>query len=198
MFTGIVESLGTIVTTEETATGRRISIRDRSLVNGMGIGDSIAVNGVCLTAVAIGTDEVAVEVVRESLDRSNLGELEAGNRVDLERPMRADGRFDGHLVQGHVDGVGTVTAISEEGEARRIRIETSSELGRYIVEKGSIAVDGVSLTVTDVGEKQNAWFEIVLIPHTLAVTVLGLRGVGDRVNLELDVLAKYVERLMSK
>jgi riboflavin synthase len=196
MFTGIVASMGTVQAVDQNRTGRRLVIDEPGLLSDMAEGDSVAVNGVCLTAVTVGDGRVTVDVVQESLDRSNLGALVAGSRVDLERPMSAAGRFDGHIVQGHVDGVGTVTSIDAEGEARRVRIELPEALAKYVVEKGSITVDGVSLTVTAVGTEP--WFEIVLIPHTLEVTVLGLRGVGDQVNLETDVLAKYVERLMVK
>jgi riboflavin synthase len=196
MFTGIVASMGTVQAVDQNRTGRRLVIDEPGLLSDMAEGDSVAVNGVCLTAVTVGDGSVTVDVVQESLDRSNLGALVAGSRVDLERPMSAAGRFDGHIVQGHVDGVGTVTSIDAEGEARRVRIELPEALAKYVVEKGSITVDGVSLTVTAVGTEP--WFEIVLIPHTLEVTVLGLRGVGDQVNLETDVLAKYVERLMVK
>ena len=196
MFTGIVTGLGTVTRIDETSTGRRLVIEEHNVLSDMEVGDSVAVNGVCLTAVAVDDGEVSVDVVKESLDRSNLGDLDGGGRVDLERPMAASGRFDGHIVQGHVDGVGVVSSIAQEGEAVRMRIELPERLARYVVEKGSITVDGVSLTVTAVGTELTTWFEIVLIPHTLEVTVLGLRGVGDRVNLEVDVLAKYVERLM--
>jgi riboflavin synthase len=196
MFTGIVAAMGTIESVEESATGRRIEIKEPGLLGDMALGDSIAVNGVCLTAVETGEGSVAVDVVGESLQRSNLGDLVVGSKVDLERPMAAGGRFDGHIVQGHVDGVGTVQSIDAEGEARRIRISMPADLAHYVVEKGSITVDGVSLTVTAVGSEP--WFEIVLIPHTLQATVLGSRAVGDRVNLEVDVIAKYVERLMRK
>ncbi len=196
MFTGIVAAMGTVGDVAETATGRRLRIEERTVVADMKIGDSVAINGVCLTAVDVGGGAVTVEVVQESLARSNLGSLVAGARVDMERPMAADGRFDGHIVQGHVDGVGTVDATESEGEAIRMRIGLSSDLARYVVEKGSVTVDGVSLTVTAVGAEPSTWFEIVLIPHTLEVTVLGRRSVGDLVNLEMDVLAKYVERLM--
>ncbi len=196
MFTGIVAALGTVDTVSETDTGRRIGIKEPGLLGDMVLGDSVAVNGVCLTATSLGDGGVTVDVVHESLDRSNLGDLTPGSRVDLERPLAANGRFDGHIVQGHVDGVGTVVSIEAEGDARRVRIGLSEDLSRYVVEKGSITVDGVSLTVTAVGAE--SWFEIVLIPHTLEVTVLGLREPGDKVNLEVDVLAKYVERLMNK
>ena len=196
MFTGIVAGLGTVTQVDETPTGRRLRIEERAVLDELKVGDSVAVNGVCLTAVEVDGGAVSVDVVQESLDRSNLGDLRGGGRVDLERPMPASGRFDGHIVQGHVDGVGVVSSIAQEGDAVRMRIELPEKLARYVVEKGSITVDGVSLTVTDVGTELTTWFEIVLIPHTLEVTVLGLRGVGDRVNLEVDVLAKYVERLM--
>jgi riboflavin synthase len=198
MFTGIVESMGTVMSTDETKSGRRLVIGGSDTFTGMRVGDSVAVNGVCLTAVEVNGDAVSVDVVRESLDRSNLGFAEAGVRVDLERPMAADGRFDGHIVQGHVDGVGLVASVAAEGDARRMRIELPVDLSRYVVEKGSITVDGVSLTVTAVGDERPPWFEIALIPHTLEVTVLGIRKPGESVNLEVDVLAKYVERLMTK
>lgn len=196
MFTGIVAAMGTVTDVEQTNTGRRIRIAERELLHDMRVGDSVAVNGVCLTAVELVDADVIVDIVQESLDRSNLGELEVGAMVDLERPMPANGRFDGHIVQGHVDGVGTVNSIEPEGDAKRIRVGLSQDLARYVVEKGSVTVDGVSLTVTATGAEPTAWFEIVLIPHTLEVTVLGRRAIGDRVNLEMDVLAKYVERLM--
>jgi riboflavin synthase len=197
MFTGIVAALGEVSEVAETASGRRLHIQEPVVLADMAIGDSVAVNGVCLTVVQSSRGEVAVEVVQESLDRSNLGDLAVGTAVDLERPMLASGRFDGHIVQGHVDGVGIVRAIESEGAARRMRIEVAEGLGRYLVEKGSATVDGVSLTVTAVSTELPVWFEVVLIPHTLEVTVLGQRTLGDRVNLEMDVLAKYVERLMT-
>jgi riboflavin synthase len=197
MFTGIVTELGTIVEVAPSPAGRRLVVDAPATAPGLEMGDSVAVNGVCLTAVTVDGSRVAFDVVQETLDRSNLGEQQAGVAVDLERPMAGDGRFDGHVVQGHVDGVGVLAAIEEEGSAKRIRIQIPGDLGRYVVEKGSITVDGVSLTVTAVaGPGDPQWFEIVLIPHTLEVTVLGHRGVGDRVNLEMDVIAKYVERLM--
>jgi riboflavin synthase len=164
----------------------------------MQVGDSLAVNGVCLTAVAIDDTSLSVEIVRESLNRSNLGRLAVDDPVDLERPMPADGRFDGHVVQGHVDGVGIVDTITPEGDAQRMRISLPPALAPYVVEKGSITVDGVSLTVTAVSPPTEpaGWFEIVLIPHTLDVTVLGRRRPGTAVNLEVDVIAKYVERML--
>jgi riboflavin synthase len=139
---------------------------------------------------------VTVELVAETLARTNLGELSEGDTVDLERPMEATGRFDGHVVQGHVDGTGRVVSVSDEGAGRRVRIGLDRSLARYVAEKGSITVDGVSLTVTSVGDDDEPWFEVALIPHTLDITVLGRRRAGDTVNLEVDVIAKYVERLM--
>jgi len=192
MFTGIVERLVDVVAIEPTAAGRRLVVA-AGYEETPTIGDSIAVNGVCLTVVDAVAGQIAFDVVTESLDRSNLGSLEAGSQVNLERPMAAGGRFDGHVVQGHVDGRGTVVSRTSEGDADRLRVELPSDLARYVVEKGSITVDGVSLTVTAIGED---WFEFVLIPHTLDVTTLGKRGIGEHVNLEVDVIAKYVERLL--
>jgi len=199
MFTGIVSELGRATGIALTDGGARLTIAAPVTCEGLGIGDSIAVNGVCLTAIAVNDDEFTVEAVGETLQRTNLGDLEPGTTVDLERPVEAaGGRFDGHVVQGHVDGVGVVGHIAAEGSSKRVRITAPSNLAAYLVEKGSVTVDGVSLTITAVSPlvEEDAWFEIVLIPHTLDVTVLGLRAIGDRVNLEADILAKYVERLM--
>jgi len=199
MFTGIVSELGTVRSLTPTDGGRRLTIAAPRTSNGLVPGDSIAVNGVCLTAVGLGDGSFTVEAVAETLARTNLGDLNVGDTVDLERPVEAaGGRFDGHVVQGHVDGVGVLSDIEEEGAARRLRITLPTGLARYVVEKGSITVDGVSLTITGVSDVSDPspWFEIVLIPHTLEVTVLGTRTPGDRVNLETDILAKYVERLM--
>ncbi len=193
MFTGIVAEVGTVEAVEPAAGGSRLRIAAPRTAVGLQIGDSVSINGVCLTAVAVSAEGFAVQAVPETLARTNLGAVGAGDGVDLERPVRVDGRLDGHIVQGHVDGVGTVAAITPEGESRRVRVTTPPELLRYVVEKGSMTVDGVSLTVTAVDEEA---FEVVLIPHTLEVTVLGERRLGDAVNLEVDVLAKYVERLL--
>lgn len=195
MFTGIVEQIGTVEAVIDNEIGRRV------LLSAPGIGDlpigaSIAVNGVCLTVVEAGDDTVAVEVIPETLQRSNLGTLVRESQVNLERPMPASGRFDGHIVQGHVDGLGTIEVIEHDSDGGVVMtVGVPGNLQRYIVEKGSITIDGVSLTVatlTDVG------FTIALIPHTLDVTTLGLRKPGDTVNLEVDVLAKYVERLLER
>jgi riboflavin synthase len=191
MFTGIVETMGTIQSVEPFEMGRTLSIRTD--LEGLEVGDSVAVNGVCLTVVARTGSGFRADVVHETLQRTDLGALASGDPVDLERPMPADGRFDGHIVQGHVDATGTVASRKAEGESIRMKIEVPADAARYVAEKGSVAVDGVSLTVTAVGD---SWFEVALIPHTLDVTVLGVREPGDKVNIEVDVLAKYVERMM--
>ena len=193
MFTGIVAETGTVAALTPTEGGRRLRLSADVVMDGLALGDSVAVNGVCLTVTDLGDGAFAVEAVPETLTRSNLGDLGVGSLVNLERPLRADGRFDGHIVQGHVDAVGTIAGIDAEGDSRRLRIEADADLLRYVVEKGSITVDGVSLTVTAADDDA---FEFVLIPHTLDVTVFGQRKVGDRVNLEVDVLAKYVERIL--
>jgi len=191
MFTGIVEAMGTVQQIEGTDQGKRLAISTN--LGGLEVGDSLSVNGVCLTIVARTDTGIQADVVHETLVRTDLGNLTPGDRVDLERPMKADGRFDGHIVQGHVDGIGVVSGLQSEGDSVRMRIDVAGGVSRYIAEKGSVAVDGVSLTVTLAGPD---WFEVALIPHTLDVTVLGQRAVGERVNLEVDVIAKYVERLM--
>ncbi len=199
MFTGIVSELGTLVAVEATDGGAVFGVSAPGTCDGLTIGDSIAVNGVCLTAISVDGDRFTVEAISETLQRTNLGDLNAGSFVDLERPVEvAGGRFDGHIVQGHVDGVGVVRRIDSEGSSKRIRVTTPPTLARYLVEKGSITVDGVSLTITAVSGVADGepWFEIALIPHTLEVTVLGHKKVGDRVNLEADIRAKYTERLM--
>ncbi|HEU4319553.1 MAG TPA: riboflavin synthase [Acidimicrobiia bacterium] len=195
MFTGIVEQMGEVVSIEETPTGKRL-VLEAAGIDSLDVGASIAVNGVCLTAIDPTPDSVSLDVIPETLERTNIGSLAPGDRVNLERPMPATGRFDGHIVQGHIDGTGRLTRV-ETGEDGSVvmEVEPGEALLRYLVEKGSITVDGVSLTVASVTAKS---FTVALIPHTLAVTTLGLRTVGDQVNLEADVLAKYVERLMSK
>jgi riboflavin synthase len=160
-------------------------------------GDSIAVNGVCLTATSIDGDSFGCMAVGETLERTSLSGLVAGDPVNLERPMPADGRFDGHIVQGHVDGIGTILAVTGEGDAKRIRVGVATPLSPYVVEKGSVTVDGTSLTITATSDPNSpeTWFEVVLIPHTLENTVFGTRSAGDKVNVEVDVIAKYVERM---
>ena len=195
MFTGIVEEKGTVVRTEPAEQGLRILVDAPRVAGALAIGDSIAVNGVCLTVVETSSSGFSADVVKETLDRTNLGALRPGSTVDLERPMPASGRFDGHIVQGHVDGVGRVARLTAEGESVRMAITIPAGLARYAVEKGSMTVDGVSLTIAGLTE---TGFEVALIPHTLAVTVLGERQPGDLVNLEVDVIAKYVERLLEE
>ncbi len=195
MFTGIVEEKGTVRLLKSSDRGMRLTITADRVVSDLEVGSSVAVNGVCLTAVAAGDGEFEVDVVPETIARSNLSDLVVGSTVNLERPLAAAGRFDGHIVQGHVDGVGEVLQVLPEGEGSRLRLAIPKPLRRYVVEKGSLAVDGVSLTVAAVAAESA---EVALIPHTLAVTVLGERSLGDRVNLEVDVIAKYVERLMEE
>jgi riboflavin synthase len=193
MFTGIIEQMGSVKETADTAIGRRLVLSGHEL-GSLPLGASLAVNGVCLTAVATGDDTVTVEVIPETLHRTNLGYLARESRVNLERPMVANGRFDGHIVQGHVDGVGTVSEIDRGDDGGVVvTVDVPDSLRRYLVEKGSITIDGVSLTVAVITDDG---FSVALIPHTLQVTTLGLRNLGDTVNLEVDVLAKYVERLL--
>jgi riboflavin synthase len=193
MFTGLIADLGSVTALDRDADGARLRIQTR-LVAELELGDSVAVNGVCLTATDVADDEFAAEAMTETLRRSALGELDAGSRVNLELSLRADGRLGGHVVQGHVDGIGTVGEIREDGFARVLAIKTDTPtVARYLVEKGSVAVNGVSLTVSALLE---SGFEVSLIPETLQRTNLGELRVGDRVNLEADVLAKHVERLM--
>ena len=193
MFTGIVEHRGSVVSVERTDGVMRLVV-DTGPLTDIPLGGSIAVNGVCLTAVDTPQGRVVLDLVNETLDRSTLGALVPGDPVNLERPMPADGRFDGHIVQGLVDGVGEVTAIEPDGDGERIRVRVPEDLARYLVAKGSITIDGVSLTIAGIDGPE---IEIALIPHSLAVTTLGLRTVGEKVNLEVDVLAKYVEKLLS-
>ena len=192
MFTGIVEQLGKVIALQQASGGVRMTFEELDL-DDLAIGASIAVDGVCLTAVELDAAHVSVDVVPETLSRTTLGQLESGDRVNIEFAMKASGRFDGHIVQGHVDGTGTISAI-EEGDDGSTTFTVTAEpsLLRYVVEKGSITMSGVSLTVVDVSPNS---FRVALIPHTLEVTTLGEKRVGDPVNLETDVLAKYVERL---
>ncbi len=192
MFTGIVEELGTIVAVDDLVDAARITVRGPVVTSDASFGDSIAVNGVCLTVVEFGDDQFTVDVMAETLNRSSLGGLSAGSPVNLERAMAANGRFGGHIVQGHVDGVGEILEITPSQHWTVVRIGLPDSIARYIVEKGSITVDGVSLTVSSLGD---GWFEVSLIPTTLGETNLGSATVGSPVNLEVDVIAKYVERL---
>ncbi|WP_327298716.1 MULTISPECIES: riboflavin synthase [unclassified Streptomyces] len=193
MFTGIVEELGEVTAVENLGDASRFRLRGPVVTEDAKHGDSIAVNGVCLTVVDSGGGEFTADVMAETLNRSSLGALATGTRVNLERPMALGGRLGGHLVQGHVDGTGTVVERKPSDHWEIVKISLPAGLSRYVVEKGSITVDGVSLTVVDAGPD---YFTISLIPTTLAVTTLGIKQAGDPVNLEVDVLAKYVERLL--
>jgi riboflavin synthase len=193
VFTGIVEELGDIVAVEELPDASRFRLRGPVVTEGARHGDSIAVNGVCLTVVATADGEFTADVMAETLSRSSLGALRPGHRVNLERPMALGGRLGGHLVQGHVDGVGVITAREPSENWDVVTISMPQELSRYVVEKGSITVDGISLTVVDAGLDH---FTVSLIPTTLALTTLGVKQPGDPVNLEADVVAKYVESLL--
>ncbi|WP_327270120.1 riboflavin synthase [Streptomyces sp. NBC_01218] len=193
MFTGIVEELGEVTAVEKLDDASRFRLRGPVVTEGAKHGDSIAVNGVCLTVVETGEHEFTADVMAETLNRSSLGALTAGSRVNLERPMALGGRLGGHLVQGHVDGTGHIVARTPSEHWEIVKVSLPAELARYVVEKGSITVDGVSLTVVDAAPDH---FTVSLIPTTLALTTLGLKQSGDPVNLEVDVLAKYVERLL--
>lgn len=194
MFTGLVQGLGTIDAVEQNADGVRLAIAT-PLAAELAEGDSIAVNGVCLTAVAPAPGRFAADVMHETLRRSSLAAATPGSQVNLELPLRAHDRLGGHVVQGHVDGLGTVSEVREDGFARLVRVTAPPELLRYVVEKGSIAIDGVSLTVAAVDATS---LTVSLIPETLERTSLGAAAPGRPVNLEVDVLAKYVEKLVAR
>jgi riboflavin synthase len=194
MFTGIVETLGRVVAVEDLGTAARLTVEAPDVAAGLGEGDSVAVNGVCLTVVTHDAAGFTADVMLETLRRSGLGGLTPGAGVNLERAMPADGRFGGHVVQGHVDGTGTVRERRPDEHWTVVRVALPEGLARYVVEKGSITVDGVSLTVSALGPD---WFEVSLIPTTLERTTLGAAPVGSLVNLEVDVIAKYVERLLA-
>lgn len=193
MFTGIVEELGEVTAVENLGDASRFRLRGPVVTAGAKHGDSIAVNGVCLTVVDLGEQDFTADVMAETLNRSSLGALRAGSRVNLERPIAVGGRLGGHIVQGHVDGTGRIVEREASEHWEIVKVSLPPELTRYVVEKGSITVDGVSLTVVDAGPD---YFTISLIPTTLALTTLGHKEPGDPVNLEVDVIAKYVERLL--
>jgi riboflavin synthase len=194
VFTGLVAGLGAVLSCERTEEGVRLQIAS-SLGEHVRAGDSIAVNGVCLTATAVTSTGFAAEVMNETLDRSSLQQVDAGDEVNLELPLRPIDRLGGHIMQGHVDGTGTITALRDDGFARRVQIDAPEDVLRYVVEKGSIAVNGVSLTVASIDDRS---FTVSLIPETLQRTNLGKAQTGHRVNLEVDVLAKYVEKLVKR
>jgi riboflavin synthase len=194
MFTGIIEELGTVEAVEEQGDAIRLSIRATTVLEDAGLGDSIAVNGCCLTVAQNDGEVWTADVMQETLDKTSLAGVKPGDRVNLERAVTADKRLGGHIVQGHVDGVGTIIARTASEHWELVEIGLPDGLGKYLVDKGSITVDGVSLTVVEAGE---ASFTVSLIPETLARTTLGARQPGERVNLEADVLAKHVEKLLA-
>ena len=193
MFTGIVEEMGTVRRLNQSPNRCELELSAAKVLEGTQIGDSIAVNGVCLTVIRMDKDHFTADVMPETLRRSNLGQLKTGSKVNLERAMAADGRFGGHIVAGHIDGTGTIRSMQPEGNAVLVTISAAPELLRYVVEKGSIAIDGISLTVAAV---DGEGFSVSTIPHTVAQTNLSQRRRGDPVNLETDVVGKYIEKLL--
>ena len=200
MFTGIVEELGEVLAVVDFDEAARLTFRGKLVLDGARHGDSIAVNGVCLTVVDLAEDTFTVEVMKTTLDASALGALTTGSQVNLERAVRADSRLDGHIVQGHVDGIGTILTRRRSEHWQLVDVAIPAELARYVVEKGSVAIDGVSLTVAAVKDDPDGGSVVTvgLIPTTLGLTTLGHKGPGEAVNLEVDVIAKYVERLLDR
>lgn len=194
MFTGIIEELGTIQTLTNARDGARIVVKAPTILSDAKIGDSIAVNGVCLTVVEMTAVSFVADVSAETLRRTSLKQMRVGSKINLERPMTSSARFGGHIVQGHVDTIGEFSSAKQVGDGWNVRIKFPSELGKYIVEKGSITVDGISLTVANLGED---WLEIAVIPHSWKVTNLSTLKPGAAVNLEVDIIAKYVERMLT-
>jgi riboflavin synthase len=194
IFTGLVQDLGTVTAVDATGDGVRLAVRT-TLAGELSLGDSVSVNGVCLTATEVSDGQFTADVMQETLRRSSLAEAGEGRTVNLELALRAGDRLGGHMVQGHVDGVGSVRDVRQEGFARVVTIAAPADLLRYVVDKGSIAVDGISLTVVEAGEDR---FSVSLIPETLERTNLGSATPGQTVNLEVDVLAKYVEKLVTR
>ena len=193
MFTGIVEEMGKISAIRQGAKSAQLTIQAQTVLEGTRIGDSIAVNGVCLTVTSLSASAFTADVMAESLRRSALGDLSPGSPVNLERAMAANGRFGGHIVSGHIDGTGAISSFRREDNAVWVTVATPANLLRYIVEKGSVAIDGVSLTVAAVTGRD---FSVSLIPHTGAQTILLQKRVGDQANLECDIIGKYVEKLL--
>ncbi len=194
MFTGIIEELGVVKALRREASGARLTLSASLVLDGTVPGDSICVNGVCLTVVDMGRSEFSADVALETLKVTNLGELKVGEKVNLERALRLSAKIGGHLVTGHVDAVGRIRERRQEGNSWRVVIEAPEQALRYIIKKGSIAVDGISLTVAGV---EKSGFSIAMIPHTARLTTLGLKSPGDSVNLETDIIGKYVEKLLS-
>lgn len=193
MFTGIIEELGTVLSLKRGGQSSAVRIGASRVLEDIHTGDSIAVNGVCLTAVTFDGQGFLADVMNETFEKSSLENLKPGDPVNLERAMRAGGRFGGHIVAGHVDDTGTVTSVKQDANAVWFTVEAPPGIMRYCIKKGSIAVDGISLTIADTGDQ---WFQVSVIPHTLKETVLGYKKPGDPVNLENDMIGKYVEKLM--
>lgn len=193
MFTGIIEEIGQIESVQKGSKSAVLHIRCNEVLDGTRVGDSIAVNGVCLTVTSMNNRGYTADVMAETLERSSLGSLRSGSRVNLERAMPADGRFGGHIVAGHIDGTGTIVEISKDETAVWYRVRTEPDILRYIVEKGSITIDGISLTVARVSRED---FSVSIIPHTQGNTTLADRRTGDIVNLETDIIGKYIEKLL--
>lgn len=199
MFTGLIEEIGEVTSLEAQADAMRITVRGPKVVSDAAHGDSIQVSGVCLTVIDQTADSFTADVMQQTLDMSTLGELHAGSRVNLERAARLDTRLGGHIVQGHVDGTATLTKITPGEHWRVLRFALSRELAPLLVDKGSVTVSGVSLTVSNIASPGEAeqWFEVSLIPETLTATTLGALTVGDRVNIETDILARHVARMLA-
>ena len=193
MFTGIIEEMGSMVRVESGSTSGKIQLKAHKVLEGTKIGDSIAANGVCLTATAFTSHSFTAAAMHETLRRSTLGNLHPGSPINLERAMAANGRFGGHMVAGHIDGTGTISNIEKDGNAVWYTLQASPQILRYIVEKGSVALDGISLTVAEV---RADYFKVSVIPHTLAQTALAQKRTGDCVNIENDIIGKYVEKLL--
>ena len=193
MFTGIIEELGRINSIKRGAASAFLRVEAQTVTDGLKLGDSIAVNGICLTVTEFTRDRLAFDVMAETLRKSNLGGLKSGDQVNLERALRPSDRLGGHIVSGHIDGVGKIKSVTTEDIAQVFTVEAPKEVMRYVIAKGSIAVDGISLTVVDFGPGH---FRISIIPHTMGKTTLGFKKAGDSVNLEPDLIAKYIERLM--
>ena len=193
MFTGIIEEVGIIKEIRSQSGGVRLTVGGKVVLKEMKIGDSIAINGACLTATEIKTPHFSADVSRETLDKTNLGKLKPGDKVNLERPLRLSDRLGGHLVAGHVDGIGIIRGMTKKGDTSILTFEAPKEVMKYLVYKGSIAIDGISLTVNDI---QRNRFNVTIIPHTARTTTLGIKKIGEIVNLEVDLIGKYVENFL--
>lgn len=193
MFTGIIEEIGIIKNIKKGVNSATLDISAKKVTEDLALGDSVAVNGVCLTVTGFSSSGFSADVMHETLDRSSLSALKSGSRVNLERAMAANGRFGGHIVSGHVNGIGTIVKTLRDDIAVRYTFKTTKDVMRYIIEKGSVAIDGISLTVTDESEDR---FSVSIIPHTLGETILSEKHVGDIVNIETDIIGKYVEKLL--